>query len=199
MAVYFSNALFFLALINPVSKIFVISMLAEKTEPDKLRGIIIKSSMMAASMLIIFAIAGDFLLQRVFHVQIYSFQIVGGLILTIRGFQALNKGVFFEVDASQRLEDISIVPIASPMIAGPATLTAAISFPAQHGILATIGPLIAAVALNALVMFSSQNISKAFKKYNLYGALIRITGLLVATIGMQMVCDGLLEYIKRIG
>lgn len=196
MSVYFSNFVFLLALINPVSKIFVISILAKNTEKSKLRFIIIRSSSIAAAILIIFAIAGDFLLKNIFHVQLYSFQIVGGLILAIRGFQALNKGIFFEVNAKQRLEDVSIVPIASPMIAGPATLAAAVSFPAQYGMPATIYPLVAAIVVNSFVMFFSQNISNILKKYNLYGVLIRITGLIVATIGTQMMLSGFTEYIK---
>ena len=198
MNTYINCSLALLALINPISKIFVISTLSVDSESREIRRISLKASAIALGILFLFAVVGNPLLQYVFHVNLYSFQIVGGLILLFRGFQALNRGVFFELEANQRLEDASIVPLASPMIAGPATITAAVSFPAHYGMLPTLVAVFMAVFVNLVVMFYSKDISNLLGKFNIIGALIRITGLMVATIGVQMMLDGITVYINQL-
>ncbi|PKL17590.1 MAG: MarC family protein [Spirochaetae bacterium HGW-Spirochaetae-5] len=190
--------LLLIALINPISKIFLITTLKESTDESGLNNIIIRSSIIALIILLIFTFAGNFLLVNFFNIQIYSLKIAGGIVLVFRGFEALNKGVFFELSHNQKLEDLSIVPLASPMIAGPATITAAVSFPAKYGLTVTALSILAAVAVNLFIMLISPRIAGALSKHNIMGALIRITGLIVATIGVQMILDGLGEYISRI-
>jgi multiple antibiotic resistance protein len=187
-----------IALINPVSKIFVISTLAGKTSDRDIRHIAVRSSLIAVGILLSFIFVGNFLLTTVFHVQIYSFKIAGGLVLLYNGVLALTKGLFFEVDYTQKLEDFSIVPLASPMIAGPATITASVSFPAKYGLLVTSVSVIIAVSLNLVIMLASRHINRFLEKYHVMSALIRITGLIVATIGAQLVLDGIRDYIARL-
>ncbi|MDD3375704.1 MAG: MarC family protein [Candidatus Omnitrophica bacterium] len=196
MNLYLNCTLALIALINPISKIFIISTFSQETKKGELNRVIIKSTIIAAAILISFTLIGDFLLKAIFRIDIYSLQIVGGFILLFRGFQALNKGLFFETTANQKLEDASIVPLASPMIAGPATITAAVSFPSQYGMLVTLVCIVIAVAINFCVMFYARAIGKVLKRYNLMGALIRITGLVVAAIGVQLMLDGISAYIK---
>ena len=187
-----------IALINPISKIFLISSLRENASGGEVRRIIVKSSFVAIIILLAFIFMGNFLLARFFHIQIYAFKMAGGIVLFMRGLDALNKGLFFELTHKQKLEDMSIVPLASPMIAGPATITAAVSFPAHYGIPVTSVSIILAVSVNLFIMILAPFITTHLIKQNIMGALIRITGLIVATIGIQMMLDGLHEFIKTI-
>ncbi|MCX7679774.1 MAG: MarC family protein [Spirochaetes bacterium] len=184
-----------LALINPVSKIFIMSLIAEKSSFREVERISIRASLVAAIILLTFLFVGNPLLVHVFHVHIYSFKIAGGMVLVYRGFEALNKGLFFEYKYTRKLTDFSIVPLASPMIAGPATITASVSFPAKYGTAITMISIIVAIGINLLIMLSSRYIHAHLKRHNIMGALIRITGLIVATIGIQMVLDGVSEYL----
>jgi len=186
------------ALINPISKIFLVSTLNEKYSTKEINHILIRSSIVALVILLLFIFLGNFLLTRFFHIEIYSFKIAGGIVLFMRGLDALNKGLFFELKHKQKLEDMSIVPLASPMIAGPATITAAVSFPAQYGISITSISIIIAILINLLIMILTPLMVSHLSKHNIMGALIRITGLIVATIGIQMVLDGIKEFIKTI-
>lgn len=187
-----------IALINPISKIFLISSLRESSTSGEINRIIIKSSFAAIIILLAFIFMGNFLLSRFFHIQIYAFKMAGGIVLFMRGLDALNKGLFFELNHKQKLEDMSIVPLASPMIAGPATITAAVSFPAQYGIPVTSVSIILAVSVNLFIMMLAPFITTHLIKQNIMGALIRITGLIVATIGIQMMLDGLRVYITTL-
>ncbi len=187
-----------IALINPISKIFLISTLRESYSERDIMRLVIKSSVAATVILLTFIFLGNFLLSRFFHIQIYAFKMAGGVVLFMRGLDALNKGLFFELNHKQKLEDMSIVPLASPMIAGPATITAAVSFPAKYGIPVTSVSIILSVLANLIIMLLAPFITRHMIKQNIMGALIRITGLIVATIGVQMMLDGLREFIKTI-
>ena len=193
-----NTTLALLALINPISKIFIISTIARETGHREVRHIALKATGVAMVILLVFLFLGNFLLAEVFRVELYSFKIAGGLVLLYRGFEALNKGIFFELNYKQKLEDLSIVPLASPMIAGPATITAAVSFPIQFGMGITVISIIIAVIINLLVMLASPFISDMLDRHNIMGALIRITGLIVATIGIQMTLDGLGVFIGQL-
>ena len=190
--------LIFIALINPVSKLFLISSLPASIKSDEIIRISVKSSFVAGIILLSFLFLGNFMLTHLFHISIYSFKIGGGLILALRGFDALNKGLFFEMKHKQKLEDMSIVPIASPMIAGPATITGSLSLPATYGYLITSSAVILAIIFNLAIMLSSRWLSSELTRHNVMGALIRITGLIVATIGIQMMLDGTSDYIKTL-
>ena len=188
-----------IALINPISKIFIISTLAPRLTHDEMKHLVVRSSLVALAILLSFIFLGNFILTQFFHIQIYSFRIAGGIVLAFRGFEALNKGLFFELKYKQKLEDISIVPIASPMIAGPATITAAVSFPSKYGLTVTAVSVIIAVAFNMVIMMLTPYFSEGLSRHNIMGALIRITGLIVATIGVQMALDGFGDYLRSTG
>lgn len=192
-------ALALIILINPVSKVFILSTIFSKKIVKKdFVHICLKSTYIALAILLLFTWAGNFLLRNVFQVDIYSLQILGGLVLSQRGLSALNKGVFFETKSKKKLEDMSIVPLASPMIAGPATISAAISFPHRYGLPVTSIAIIVTVFINLLIMINTKSISNFLLKYNMMGAMIRITGMIVATIGVQMMLNGIHQFIAVI-
>lgn len=191
-------ALFLTALINPISKIAVISMLPESASKKVVEKIALRSSLVAFIMLIVFALGGNLLFKSVFHIELFSFQSVGGFVVFFYGFMALRQGVFFEVSSQQKLMDLSIVPIASPMIAGPATITAVITLSAQHGFGMVTIALALALGVNLAAMLLSRAIAKPLIHFNLMGALIRITGLFVASIGVDMLFTGIRSFVQTL-
>ncbi len=160
------------------------------TESRDIRAIAVKSSAIAFLLLLTLAVAGNLLFTELFHVELYSLKVAGGIVLFYMGFRAVDRGVFFEVRENQRLEDLSIVPLASPLIAGPATITAVLSFSLDHGLPVASAAMAVAVAANLLFMLASRRIGSFLLANNLMGALIRITGLVVTTIAVQMILSG---------
>ncbi|MEK6796691.1 MAG: MarC family protein [Spirochaetota bacterium] len=190
-AQYIMLSLYLLALINPISKVFFLSSIVKGRDHfRKTTSLAVRSSVIALIILFLFTIAGNIILTKLFHVEIYSFKILGGIVLFTMGYRALSKGAFFETDESTKLLDLAIIPLASPLIAGPATITGVISFSAQYGILPTSLAMVIAVAVNCVIMLFSGIISRLLAYYHLIGALIRITGLIVSTMAVQMICDG---------
>lgn len=184
------NALYLLALLNPVSKVAVLAVIASSEERSILQRIVVKATLIAGCLLLGVMLFGNFILQDIFHVQIYSLRIAGGTMLFITGLNGLRKGVFFEQDTHSRFADMAIVPLACPMIAGPATIAASLTLTTHVAKLPLFVSLATALSLNALIMLTSKQVSRLLLRFNVLGALIRITGLAVMAIGVQMVLDG---------
>ena len=192
------TTLYFLALINPISKVSVLAVLSSAHEHKDFMRVAVKASLVAGTILLVSMLCGSVLLQSVFRVELYSLRLAGGSVLCWVGFNALRKGVFFEYDTHARFEDVAIVPLACPLIAGPATIAACISIRTQEGFVVPIIAIVLAVALNHIVMMFSRQLSSVLVKFNLLGAIVRLTGLIVMTIGTQMVLDGLSTWYVQI-
>jgi len=61
----------------------------------------------------------------------------------------------------------------------------------NHGILKTTISTLLALTINMVLMFLSFPIRNILVKFNILGALIRITGLIVLSMGIQMVLEGI--------
>lgn len=182
-----TESLFFLILINPVSKIVLINMMPNKIKKDEIKKLLIKSSFIAYVLLVIFAFGGTFILNDVFQIDINALRLAGGVVLGIMGFRALDKGLFFNLKTQKSLLNMAVIPLASPFIAGPATITATILKSTVYSPIFISGVLIISVAANAVISWCSLSIKNVLDKYNLMGALIRITGLFIMSMGFHMI------------
>ena len=198
-AYFVSSFITLLALINPIQKIFVINSLQERLTDKELRYISVKSSLTAFIILMFFLFLGNLIFTYIFRIQLYSFRVTCGMVLVYSGWVALHQGVLINIDKNVRIQDISSVPIAIPMIAGPGTITATVTFPAQYGSLVTVLAVFAALVVNLIVMLYAKNIGRAMIKLNILSPFIRIIGLIIATIGIQMIFDGGIEFLKMHG
>jgi multiple antibiotic resistance protein len=139
---------------------------------------------------------GDFILRRLFHLQLHSLQIAGGMVLLWVGFNALRRGVFFERDVPSRFADVAVVPLACPMIAGPASITASLALAAERGLVPATCSVLIALLVNLVVMILARTIASMLTRFNVMGALIRITGLIVMTMGVQMTLNGVSQWLR---
>ena len=108
--------------------------------------------------LIFFLYLGQVTFSYVFRVELYSFQITCGAVLMYNGLSGLLKGFFMKVDEHIKIADLTTVPIAIPMIAGPATITAAVTFPVQYSRFVTIVAILLALAVNLFFMLKARRI-----------------------------------------
>ena len=192
---FFSAFFAFLALINPIQKVFVVFSLQETYSRGELRRIVDKATLTAIGVLLLFLFLGEAILGYVFNLKLYAFQITCGIVLFYNGFVGLQKGAFLSIDKDTRLEELIAVPIAIPMIAGPATITAVVTMPAVYGRWMTIAAVVLALLLNLLVMRNADRIGKFLVRRNMLMPLIRITALIVAAIGLQMILNGIETFV----
>jgi multiple antibiotic resistance protein len=188
------NSLYFLALINPASKMFLLSSIDPPLNRKRLLDLSLQSTVAAFIILLLVTVIGNFLLHSLFHVEIYSLKVAGGIILFIIGLQAVRNGKFYESSPSGAMSDISIVPLGAPLIAGPGTITAAISYSSASGVTDTLLAITVALILNFILMICSLWIAKILDRIQVIGPLIRITGLIVAAVAVQMILNGIGEW-----
>jgi multiple antibiotic resistance protein len=198
-AVFISSFITLLALINPVQKVFLMTSLQDQLTDKELKYISLKSSITAFFILVIFLLLGNIIFSYIFRIELYSFRVTCGMVLVYSGWNALQKGVLINIGKEMRIQDISSVPIAIPMIAGPGTITAVVTFPAQYGTLVTIAAIFTALGVNLIVMLYAKSIGLLLNKLNVMSALVRIIGLIIATIGVQMIFDGIIGFMKMHG
>jgi multiple antibiotic resistance protein len=188
-------SLYFLALINPASKVFLLSSAEPPYSRRTLAQISAKATLTAFVILVLLSTVGQILLKTVFQVEIYSLDIAGGIVLFIVGLTAVRKGFFYEIDLHGRPSDIAIVPLGAPLIAGPGTMAAAISLASKHGADVITAALTLALAANFAIMLTSLWLGKVLEHIHVLGPLIRITGLIVAAVAVQMILTGLAQWL----
>ncbi|MBO5688948.1 MAG: MarC family protein, partial [Lentisphaeria bacterium] len=131
------NALYLLVLLNPASKIMFLASYQPSLTAKENRELSWKSSGAALLILLIIAAVGDALLRRIFRVELYSLQITGGLVVFMIGWTAIREGRFMAMPGTGQMPDItdvSLVPLAAPLIAGPGMIAAVIAGTVQYGI-----------------------------------------------------------------
>lgn len=188
------NLLYMLALLNPASKILFLASYEPKLTKKQNLELSWKSSLAAFLILALLAGVGDFLLRRIFRVELYSLQITGGLVVFLLGWTAIREGRFIQKQQNEMREnftDISLVPLAAPLIAGPGTIAAAIASTGQSGWGLTCLALSGAILINFILMLFAHSINTFLTKTHLIGPLIRLTGLIIAAVAMQMILSGL--------
>jgi multiple antibiotic resistance protein len=187
-------SLYFLALINPASKVFLLSSMKPPYSRSVLARVSAEATFTAFLILVSLSTVGPILLKTVFQVDIYSLEIAGGIVLFIVGLTAVRKGFFYELDLHGASTDIAVVPLGAPLIAGPGTMAAAISLASKYGAGVITSSLTIALLANFLIMLSSSWLGNTLDRLHVLSPLIRITGLIVASVAVQMVLTGISQW-----
>ena len=199
-ATIIENSLYFLALINPASKIFFLTAHQPSLTTPELRHIARRATFFAFIILIGSGAGGKVILETIFKVELYALQLSGGLVLLFAGLAAVQKGVFYHDNEKKEIshDELSVVPLAAPLIAGPGTIAATISFSIQYGFLSTLIALTPALLINLAAMYASRSISKLLEFFVFVGPVIRLTGLVVMAMAAQMMLTGIGTFIRQL-
>ena len=151
--------------------------------------------------LLISFFGGKFILLF-FGITLNSLKIAGGLIITLSGFALLtgeyvkHKGMKKEKvknDIKER-SDISLTPLALPMIAGPGTISLLITFNQEYqesnNVLIIIGAILLSTIIIYIVLRSSFLIVKMLGASGING-LSRIIGFIVIAIGVEFIVSAI--------
>lgn len=193
------NALYFIALLNPASKVMFLSTYEPKLTKKQIFELSWKSSTAALLILITLATFGEIVLSKIFRVELYSLKITGGIVLFMIGLVAIREGHFVNKDEHQKqidFTDLSLIPLATPLIAGPGIIAAGISTAAQYGVISVIISLFLGIFINFVIMLFSSGINRVLEKLHLLGPLIRLTGLIISGVAAQMIINGIKESLR---
>lgn len=197
----FENTFYLLALLNPASKVLFLAAYKPQLNARQNFELSWKSSLAALLILVILTFTGNLILEKIFHVSLYSLQITGGLIVFLIGLTAVRDGHFIQKknnELQNNFTEISLVPLAAPLIAGPGMIAAVIASGVEHGLWVTVWALTMAILINFIFMLFSNAINRFLSATHLLGPLIRLTGLIIAAVAMQMMISGVSSCAKDI-
>ena len=186
-----SSALLMLIMIDPSDKILLVSFLREDFHIEDIKALIVRANLIGFLLLASFAIAGQIILQEVFHIDINALKVAGGFVLFKIGLEALEGGGMFTLKRERDILALAAVPVAMPLIAGPAAITAVITLTAEYGYIVSLSATAIAIAVVALSMFVALYMMKSVNKTFL-SVTIRIIGLFIMAIGAQMMVEGVI-------
>ncbi|WP_456367819.1 MarC family protein [Thermococcus sp.] len=184
-----SSALLMLIMIDPSDKILLVSLLREDFHIEDIKALIVRANMIGFLLLASFAIAGQIILQEIFHIDINALKVAGGFVLFKIGLEALESGGMFTLKRERDILALAAVPVAMPLIAGPAAITAVITLTAEYGYTVSLSATAIAIAIVAFSMFVALYMMKSVNKTAL-SVTIRIMGLFIMAIGAQMMVEG---------
>ncbi len=187
-----------LAIINPLSAATIFLGLTAGAPREVQRRQAVVGLVTAMAVLSVFALAGGVILAF-FGITTHAFKIAGGIIFFGIGWDMLQarrsrgKATEEEEQEGAEREEVGIIPLGLPTIAGPGAITTVIVLVAQADTLAATvavyGAIVAVLALTGVALMVAPLLLKTFGQTGL-NVITRIMGLLVMVIGVQFVLDG---------
>nr|WP_218908206.1 MarC family protein [Micromonospora jinlongensis] len=152
---------------------------------------------LALGVIVVFAVAGQTLLDYL-HVDLPALQAAGGLLLVLVALELLTGKAD---DPSQQVtSNIALVPLGTPLLAGPGAIVATMLFVQQAdglGEFSAIAVAILAVMVAVwIVLRFSGGIVKILRPGGIE-VLTRIAGLLLAAIAVQLIADAVAAFVTQ--
>jgi multiple antibiotic resistance protein len=172
------------------------------------RSVALRAVLVAGGILVAFALFGDAILAF-FGVTIPAFEVAGGLLLFVIGFQM----VFAKGDAKREgpsappdpgaLTEMAVFPLAIPMISGPGAISATVLLASQEdrdvtGRTILIATIVVLMALTYTVMLLAGPLNRIL---GVTGRVVvtRLLGVILAAMAMDFVARGVKSFVAGLG
>ena len=153
--------------------------------------------LLALGVIVGFAVAGQTLLDYL-HVELPALQGAGGLLLVLVALQLLT-GQTDKPEEQGRTSNVALVPIGTPLLAGPGAIVATMLFVRRAdgvGDYVVIGLAILAVMCTVWLVLRFSNVIVKLLRPGGIEVLTRIAGLLLAAIAVQLIADAVEAFVK---
>jgi multiple antibiotic resistance protein len=202
MDLFFSAFITFFVVIDPPGCAPIYASLTKGANTIQRRNMAIRACLVAAGILFVFALFGEQLLGAL-HIELNSFRIAGGIMLFLIALDMVfEKRTQRREERAQKIidtpeiEDVSIFPMAMPMIAGPGSIASVMLLMAQNEGIERASVILS--ALGVVLLLTLLALLAAGPIMKLLGAqaeavITRLLGVLLAALAAQFVIDGLRE------
>lgn len=172
------------------------------------RSMAIRATLIAGAILIFFALLGEALLAFL-HIDLDSFRIAGGIMLFIIAVDMVfekrterREQRAEKIIATPEVEDVSVFPMAMPMIAGPGSIASVMLLVSQNqGIdraSVIFGALLAVLLLTMAALLAAGPLMRVMGQ-KAEAVITRLLGVLLAALAAQFVIDGLKASFPSLG
>lgn len=200
MDLFLSAFITFFVVIDPPGCAPIYASLTKGATTAQRRNMAIRASVVAAGILFVFALFGEQLLGAL-HIELNSFRIAGGIMLFLIAIDMVfEKRTERREERAQKIidtpeiEDVSVFPMAMPMIAGPGSIASVMLLMSQND--GTDRAVIILSALGAVLILTLLALLAAGPIMRVLGAkaeavITRLLGVLLGALAAQFVIDGL--------
>jgi len=190
-----SATLLLLTIMDPLGNVATFVAALRPVPPEKRVRVIARELVFALLILVAFLFTGPWLLGLL-HLKQEALFISGGVVL----FLIALKMIFppSRRDSDEQVLEPFIVPLATPMIAGPsvlATLLVLVSTQPEH-LWHWFAALMIAWSITAAVLLCSPAIARVLKEKGSM-AVERLMGMLLVMVAVQMLLNGIEHYLQR--
>jgi multiple antibiotic resistance protein len=151
----------------------------------------IRAVVAAGGLILGFALFGGLVLDYL-NVSVDSLSIAGGLLLLLVSLEML-RGMDYPDDA-ESAPDVALVPLATPLLAGPGAIATVIVLSRQQhnfaGKASVLLGILCALAVVGIVMLAAERLSHLIPS-SLSDFFTRVLGLLLSAIAVQLVVNGI--------
>jgi multiple antibiotic resistance protein len=187
-----------LVTIGPVDTAAVFTSLTKGVHHANRKSLAARAVMAAGVLLLVFAVAGNLLLDLL-GVSLSAFQVAGGILLFLQaltltfsksGLSSISEG---EQREAERPGDIAVFPLAFPLIAGPGALSAVVLLMGRVEGLGNAAAIIALLLICLAMTFAAMLASEWLQRWlgetgsDVVG---RVSGVVLAALAVQFVFDG---------
>lgn len=189
-------------IIDPVGIAPIFLALTGDRTPAQRRLVALRAVLIAAAVLILFALVGKWLLGAM-GITLAAFRVAGGLLLFWISFEMVfekrqqRKSTTAERSvAEEPHDDVAAVPLAVPLLAGPGAITAVILLAAPAGtdpvrLALVVGVVLAVLAATLAVLLVAMPLDRIMGK-TVRMVVTRLLGVVLAALAVQFVADGVL-------
>jgi len=193
-----------LAIVNPVGAVPMYVAMTATYDSAHRRATLRRAILTAFAMLVAFSTLGTWIL-RFFGITTQAFQIAGGIIFFGIGWEMLRaqRARVSPEEESEGVEkeDVGIVPLGMPLLAGPGSITTVITLNAQAESVLEHAAIYIAIALVLGIAWATLTAAPAVtRRMGSTGmnVLTRIMGLIVMVIGAQFVINGVTTVLRAV-
>jgi multiple antibiotic resistance protein len=174
--------------------------MTQEDTPEKRRQMAARASVTTFFVLAVFALAGGFIFKAL-GITMGAFKMAGGVLLLLVAVDMLRTKPSAtritpgEVEDGAAKDDIAIVPLAMPLLAGPGSIATVVMLMgrARAGHWWHIFPLLGAILITAIAAYfilrGASRIDRLLGRTGM-SILSRVAGLLLAAIAVQFMIDG---------
>lgn len=163
------------------------------------RAMAVRAVLVAAAILLVFALFGEALL-RALGISLESFKIAGGIMLFLIALEMVfEKRTERREDRAEKIKaeevtDVSIFPMAMPMIAGPGSIASIMLLMSQNSgsgrSVVVLAALVVILALTLAALLASTALMRIVGA-KIEAVISRLLGVLLGALAVQFVIDGI--------
>jgi multiple antibiotic resistance protein len=192
-----------LIMVNPISIMPVYASMTSSYSSAESRRFALRGILTALIVMLIFAGIGKFIFDF-FSISIESLRIVGGILFFLVGYEMLSGKEKQEPDpneSGQATLDQSITPFGVPLICGPGAISTVMLLMNQCNDLRLRLTLVASILMVTVITFialiSARPVTRLIGRTGI-NVIMRITGLIVMAIAVELLVGGLTAIVPRI-